>query len=237
MKLRHKFGLLAFLYVITLAANFALCSWCLLLYYRSFLERRSAEAPSINAVNGEWRDDRHSGSAAGIANMDGPGPGDSSRSDTEATILRILGGNALCGLGLGFLGLRLARRWVIQPIASLRDAASELGRGNLLYRIRASSRDELGELANDVNDMASSIVAMQAQLVEQERRLVAGQVLRCVVHNIRSPLTGIRWLAEAIGMRDDIDVETARRQGRIVEIVDRVLAWLQRFRESMTHHG
>jgi len=237
MKLRHKFGLLAFLYVVTLAANFALCSWCLLLYYRSFLERRAAEPLYANAADSRSYDRRYPESATGIADRNRPSQQDSSQSETEATILRILGGNALCGLGLGFLGLRLARRWVIQPIASLRDAASELGRGNLLYRIRTSSRDELGDLANEVNAMASSIVAMQGQLVEQERRQVAGQVLRCVVHNIRSPLTGIRWLAEAIGMRDDIDTETARRQGRIVEIVDRVLAWLQRFRESMMNHG
>ncbi len=221
MNLRHKFGLLAFLYVITLSANFALCSWCLLLYYHSFLEQRASESAGV--IESE-ESSQPEGST-----MDSP----QVQPAHEAYILRVLGINAVCGLAVGFVGLRLVKRWVIRPVESLRDAAIEIGSGNLSYRIAAPAGDELGELGDEVNTVAASIVTMQGQLVEHERRQVAGQALRCVVHNIRSPLTGIRWLAEAIGMRQDLDPKTAQTQNRIVEIVDRVLTWLQGFRESL----
>lgn len=234
MKLRHKFGLLAFLYVITLAANFFLCSWCLLLYYDSFLEHRASEPAGINVVRIAASSQTQSEPACPSNHLqDLTGDAVPSGPAHEAYILRVLGINAVCGLAVGLMGLILVRRWVIRPIACLHDAAVEIGHGNLSYRIDALTDDELGELGDEVNKMADGIVIMQGQMVEHERRRVASQALRCIVHNIRGPLTGIRWLSEAIGMRNDLDAQTARTQSRIVEIVDRILAWLQSFRESL----
>jgi len=200
MTLRHKFGLLALLYAITLAANVALCSWSLLLYYQTFMAH--VEPTNVQVSH-------------------------------ESLAARILAINAACGVGVGLLGLRLVRRWVMTPVAGLRAAALELGKGNLSCRAPVISRDELGQLAVEINSMASSIVHMQSRIVEQERRAVAAQALRCVIHNIRSPLTGVRWLAEAITMRDDVDPQTAQGQARIMQAVDEVLSWLQEFRESL----
>ncbi|HOW73317.1 MAG TPA: HAMP domain-containing sensor histidine kinase [Phycisphaerae bacterium] len=234
MKLRHKFGLLALLYVITLTANFAMCSWCLLMYYHSFLEQRASESSRFTE--------------AGIV-LSSPLPPDPSDASGytgnppvvsaqeqpahETYIMGVLSINALCGLAVGCLGLRLVRSWVIRPIAALHEAVVAIGSGRFAHRINTPAGDELGELAEEVNTMAASIVTMQGQLVEHERRQVASQALRCIVHNIRSPLTGIRWLAEAIGMRSGLDPRTARAQNRIMEVVDGVLSWLQGFRESL----
>jgi methyl-accepting chemotaxis protein len=220
MTLRHKFGMLALMYAIALATNVALCSWSLLLYYQTFMGQTAAEPfttvaaetrqPVVeeSAVTGNWF-------------------------SNEALAVQVLAINAACGIGVGLLGLRLVRRWVLLPVAQLRESAVELGRGDLSHRARVSSRDELGSLATEVNEMASNIVRMQSELVEQERRQVAAQALRCIVHNIRSPLTGVRWLAEAITMRHDVDAETVSEQGRIMQAVDGILSWLQGFRESL----
>jgi signal transduction histidine kinase len=134
---------------------------------------------------------------------------------------------------VGLFGLRQMRRWVIQPVSALREAAVRIGGGDFSWRVQASSGDELGQLAGEVNQMAASIARMQGELVEHERREVAGHALRCIVHNIRSPLTGIRWLAEAISMRKDVDSATVAEQNRIVVTVDHVLEWLQGFRDSL----
>lgn len=220
MTLRHKFGLLAVMYAATLAANVALCSWSLLLYYQSFLLRTTSEP--FGATIAGSPDELSVTSADSL-----PGP------SYDVLAAQILAINAVCGLGLGLLGLRLVRRWVMRPLADLRAAAVELGRGNLLRRADVSSRDELGDLAAEFNTMAASIAGMQEQLLEQERRQVAAQALRCIVHNVRSPLTGIRWLAEAVTMRGDVDPEIAHHQGRIMDAVDGVLSWLQEFRTSL----
>lgn len=211
MSLRLKFALLAFMYVATLAVNVALCSWCIWLYYQSFLSRGEA-SPGDLAVTGQ---------APSTVVYD------------EWYILGLLGANAFCGIAIGLFGLRQVRRWVVRPVAALRDAAIQIGVGNYAWRVRTTADDELGQLAGEVNLMAEEILRMQGQLVEQERRAVANQALRCILHNIRSPLTGIRWLAEAISMRGDVDEATVADQNRIVETVDRILDWLQQFRDSL----
>ncbi|MBP7935266.1 MAG: HAMP domain-containing histidine kinase [Phycisphaerae bacterium] len=234
MTLRHKFGLLALLYVATLAANFAMCSWCLLMYYHSFLERQASEPAGLaeaGGVTGNSIRARPGLEADNTLRLTTAGPVE--RPWRETYILQILGLNALCGLAVGLAASRLVRRWVIRPVEILHDAVVEIAGGRLSHRIVDPTGDELGELAQGVNTMAASIVTMQGQLVEHERRQVANQALRCIVHNIRSPLTGIRWLAEAIGMRSGLDPRTARAQNRITEVVDGVLSWLQGFRESL----
>jgi len=149
-------------------------------------------------------------------------------------VLHILLLNTACGLGLAFLGLLLVQRWVTRPVADLREATTQIAQGNLQHRINVNSLDELGLLAREVNEMAATVLRMQNQLIEEEKRVVGYQTVRCVVHNIRSPLTGIRWLAEAITIHDGIDAKTVRDQERIVDVVDRMPSWLQDFRESLS---
>jgi HAMP domain-containing protein len=228
MKLRHKFGMLALLYAVTLAANVGLCSWCLLLYYQSFLNQ-AADGPSESILTPPPGSDPHMPPAAVEENV-------ASQAD-RIYLVRILLLNAACGVAIGVLGLMLVRRWVIEPVAALRDAAVKIGQGDLAYPVQSHGKDELGELAGEVKSMASSIVTMQQQLIEQERRQMAFQALRCIIHNIRSPLTGIRWVAEAVGMRTDVDADTAREQRLIVREVDETLNWLQDYRESLSSNA
>lgn len=228
MTLRHKFGSLALIYVGSLILNVILCAWCVLAYHQVALESLSGTLIDPDSSRLLSREEpataRSSACTAFVLEM---------AEEHESGIMRILLLNALCGLALALLGLRLVKRWVSTPLAGLREAAVEIGRGNFSHRVPVTSRDELGLLAREVNHMAAMVVTMQDRLVEQERRLVAGQALRCVVHNIRSPLTGIRWLAEAIAMRKDVDAQSRDCQNRIVRIVDDILVWLQSFRDSL----
>jgi signal transduction histidine kinase len=227
MTLRHKFGSLALIYVVSLIMNLILCAWCILTYHHS-LEESLSGTQNQPASGGPGP-----GLEPALAESGGIILARDLVEEHESDILLILMLNALCGLILALLGLRLVKRWVSRPVGSLREAAVEIGRGNFAHRVPVVSRDELGLLAGEVNHMAATVVTMQGRLVEQERRLIAGQALRCVVHNIRSPLTGIRWLAEAIAMRRDVDGESRERQNRIVRTVDDMLAWLQSFRDSL----
>jgi signal transduction histidine kinase len=224
MTLRHKFGSLALIYVVSLIMNVILCAWCILAYHHATLENLSGSQARPDSV--------------GIGTPEGASLGGTTVApelvrEHESGILQILLLNAICGLALALLGLRLVKRWVSKPVAALREAATAIGQGNFAHRVPVASRDELGLLAGEVNHMAATVVTMQDRLVEQERRLVAGQALRCIVHNIRSPLTGIRWLAEAIAMRKDVDAQSRDHQNRIVRIVDDILAWLQGFRDFL----
>jgi PAS domain S-box-containing protein len=77
------------------------------------------------------------------------------------TMVGIGGGLALM---VGFLALGFART-LTRPLQELVSAAEEIGRGNLTYRSRLKSGDELGRLAGAFNHMAG-----QRQQVEEELR-------------------------------------------------------------------
>ena len=154
--------------------------------------------------------------------------------DTQQRVVTILMANAACGAFLCGLGLIFVRRWVIHPVADLREATKQIAGGDFSYRITPRSADELGQLAGEVNQMASTIDAMQSKLIEQERLAAAGEMVARLAHNIRNPLAGIRGLAEATAGRCAADAETAHCQQRIIDTVDRFEKWLRDLQGSVS---
>lgn len=198
------------MYVVALTVNVILCAWCILQYQQFALA--GLENP------------------AGTATLPSAEPG-----REHVAILQILGLNAVCGLGVALLAVRLVRGWISRPIAALHVATNRISGGDLHTRVHVHSRDELGDLAADVNEMSSTVLQMQRALAEQERRAVTGRALRCIVHNIRSPLTGVRWLAEAVLGRRTTPEPVRARYGQLIRVVDSILDWLQAFRHVMTN--
>lgn len=153
---------------------------------------------------------------------------------TQWRVMQIILINAVCGVLLCLVGLIFVRRWVIRPVAALRTAARHLAVGDFSHRIEVRSRDELGLLACEVNQMASRIAEMQAKLVEQERLAGAAEMVERLAHNIRNPLAGIRGLAEATSARHVDDAETVECQRRITDTVDRFEKWLRDLQASVS---
>lgn len=147
--------------------------------------------------------------------------------DVRVMLGRVLLFCFLAALLSGFLAWLLFRRWVINPILTLRKATTELSAGNFEYRIAIDTNDEFGTLSDEVNYMAMTIVEIQNRLVERERMAAVGEMLRRLVHNLRNPLAGIRSLAEIT--RDDMPAnsEHYETQQRIVLAVDRFESWLK----------
>jgi signal transduction histidine kinase len=92
----------------------------------------------------------------------------------------------------------------------------------------------LGQLAEEVNEMSATVVAIQTQLVEQERLAAAGEMVTRLAHNIRNPLAGIRGLAEATTALHPEDIELVGCQQRITDTVDRFEKWLRDLQQSVT---
>lgn len=127
---------------------------------------------------------------------------------------------------MGTLGLFLLHRWVVSPVATLRTAANRIAAGEFRHRIPADGKDELAQLARDVNHMASTIEGMLNERVERERLAAVGEMVRRLAHNLRNPLAGIRGLAELA--RDELTMHPELRdsQERIIASVDRFERWL-----------
>ncbi len=132
-------------------------------------------------------------------------------------------------LTLATIGLSavFVRRWVLEPVERLRFGAARLASGDLAHRVEIDSGDQLGRLAADFNTMASTIDRLQKEQIERERLAAMGEMLRRVVHNLRTPLTGIRALAESSREEVPDSSEVGQMQGRIIAAVDRFEGWLR----------
>ena len=104
-------------------------------------------------------------------------------------------------------GARLFARQIADDVSAIGRGLDEVARGARDVTIQTSARDELGALAASANAMAARLAAEErarAQSEEARRNLVAA-----VSHDLRTPITSLQLLAEAIG--DDL-VDGAQRR-------------------------
>ena len=86
------------------------------------------------------------------------------------------------------LGLLLTRQ-ITRPIRALTRGARNISNGDLSYQVKVSSKDELGELAESFNTMASSLDRNE----QSRRRLIAD-----ITHELRTPLTIIEGTVDGV---------------------------------------
>jgi two-component system sensor histidine kinase AtoS len=123
------------------------------------------------------------------------------------------------------LAVQLVRRWVLGPVAELREAAERFARGELDYRVAVVGQGEIATLASEFNTMAGTIKGMQSERIERERMAAFGTATQRIVHNIKSPLAGIRMMAE---LASEGAADAREKLERIVSTVDRMNVWLTR---------
>lgn len=104
--------------------------------------------------------------------------------EKEKAILLIIAAISVLTLILYF-----ALRWIFGPIKSISKDIEEISRGNLNTRIIINRSDELGRLADSINQMKEKISGM---INSKESLLID------VSHELRSPLTRIKLACEFI---------------------------------------
>jgi len=104
----------------------------------------------------------------------------------------------LGALGSMTIAYFISRRISI-PIKKLVSASKQVAQGNLDTKVEIKSRDELRELADNFNFMASALKRRDEKLkefakkkiMESERLAIIGQLAADVAHEINNPLQGI----------------------------------------------
>ena len=117
------------------------------------------------------------------------------------------------------VGIILAGR-LTRPIESLTKATDQLARGDLSQRVSVRSRDEIGRLGKQFNNMAERLQEMTRQL----REFVAN-----ASHEMRTPLTSLNILVKS--MREYPLEEEEREE--FLEDIDQELERLIRLVESL----
>jgi signal transduction histidine kinase len=128
----------------------------------------------------------------------------------------------LVGIAAGALALLMVQilaRGMTSPLREMVAATRAMARGDYSRRVRATSRDEVGELARAFNTMAVEL----AKTERLRRELVAN-----VSHELRTPLTALRAVLEnLVDEVETVDAATLRtmlgQTERLGSLVDQLL--------------
>jgi signal transduction histidine kinase len=129
----------------------------------------------------------------------------------------------IVGMGLTFLLLAYAAvSWLFRPIKLIREGSAHIGRGNFDYRIGNIRRDQLGDLANDINQLAADVQRM----LDAKRALLLG-----ISHELRTPLSRMRLTLEFL--QNEQEKQSLKEE--ILEMEKIVAALLEAERLNVRH--
>lgn len=121
----------------------------------------------------------------------------------------------IVGSGLVWLFIAyVAVRWLFSPIDSIREGAARIGKGDFSHRITGYRKDQLGDLAEDVNKLASDV----RNMLDAKRHLLLG-----ISHELRSPLSRLRLALEFLPdgeQKEDLRVEIAEMEQIVATLLE-----------------
>jgi len=111
----------------------------------------------------------------------------------------------ISAIGLGIIAL-LVDRWINVPIKKVANFARKIKDGNFETRIEISSKDEIGELAETMNDLAKTLESDISNMKKMEQ--VRTEFLSNVTHELKTPIASIAGYLETLkdGALNDTDV-------------------------------
>ena len=119
----------------------------------------------------------------------------------------------------------ILNREFILPMSNVMAGAKTISRGQLDFRLSVNGVEEISELANTINSMATELVDSRYALVESEKQAALGALVPVVAHNIRNPLASIRATAQVL---EDIEDKQELKESKqaILDTIDRLGRWV-----------
>ena len=149
-------------------------------------------------------------------------------------------GNTIIALILLVTSIRLFYKWFANPLEILVQGSREVATGNYSHRIQLETHDEIGELADAMNDMTAQFQQTRDdldrqvrertnQVVRSEQLASVGFLAAGVSHEINNPLASIALCSESLESRlTELLESTSASQAEDVQVVHEYLQMIQR---------
>ncbi len=120
-------------------------------------------------------------------------------------------------LGGGILSSLLLARAILGPLDRMRPAIRHLHEGNYGARVQVDSTDELQELANDFNAMASAVQSREQEVARvnealQKANKIKDEFSAAMSHELKTPLHAVRAYAQLLLEEIDGPLTDAQRK-------------------------
>jgi two-component system sensor histidine kinase BaeS len=112
---------------------------------------------------------------------------------------------------LAFVMAIVLSRHLIQPIKQILRSTNELTKGNFASRITPMTKDELGTLSNNFNELADTL---------EQNRQIRYQWMSDTSHELRTPLTVLR--SHLLAVKDGVFVADEKRINTLIGQVDKL---------------
>ncbi len=107
----------------------------------------------------------------------------------RGTLYTIIVAGVIVGMLLFIMYFLWLSRKIIQDLSHISNRITSIARGNLDEIISVDRQDEIGEIANRVNEMTEEIVRLMQS--EREALQTNKDLITCVAHDLRTPLTSV----------------------------------------------
>ncbi|MCQ2418660.1 MAG: HAMP domain-containing histidine kinase [Clostridia bacterium] len=121
-----------------------------------------------------------------------------------------------------YLSNRMFIRRIVEPVADITAISKRIAAGSYGVQIQKKYRDEIGELADTINDMSNKI--SQSEKMQSE-------FVSSVSHELRTPLTAITGWGETILISDHLDKEERRGMETILRESKRLTGMVEELLE------
>jgi len=96
------------------------------------------------------------------------------------------------------IAVTFGARRTLRPLKGLVAGTKRIGSGDYSQRVVIDTRDELGMLAREFNNMAAAVEEREQRLIRSERMAAAGRIASHITHEIRNPLSSISLNTELL---------------------------------------
>jgi len=87
------------------------------------------------------------------------------------------------------------------PINAVISGTEQIRKGNLKYRIKTGSIDEIGRLAREFNNMTEELSESQDHLIASEKLAALGAMAAGMAHEIKNPLVALRTFTQLLPIK------------------------------------